>query len=291
VADVDILAAAPPALIASGYGDLLGKVPAGADWIVADGLGVEPVDPAIWAMVQGPLRAALDQPGRLRAGDPAQIEQFFLGLVLSGLAMQAARSSRPASGAEHLLSHLWEMTGLMHAGREPSHGNKVGVGTVLTTALYERLADDDIVGLDVDTLASTHPLPGAIEAEVRAALPAGTIADRAVVESLAKHPSPDELRGRLTRLRERWPDLRKRCQAQLLPSSELRERLQAVGASSRPTDIGLTNAQVRESLVVARQIRRRYTIFDLLDEAGLLTPTVAAVAAAEAGLGNPGVDC
>ena len=44
VADIDVIAAAPPELTASGYADLLAKITAGADWIVADALGVEPID-------------------------------------------------------------------------------------------------------------------------------------------------------------------------------------------------------------------------------------------------------
>ncbi|HYI24703.1 MAG TPA: iron-containing alcohol dehydrogenase, partial [Thermomicrobiales bacterium] len=54
IADLDVLCAAPAAMIASGYGDLLGKVTAGADWIVADAIGIEPIVPDIWEMVQGP---------------------------------------------------------------------------------------------------------------------------------------------------------------------------------------------------------------------------------------------
>src|SRR4029453_7065088 len=56
VADLEVLAGAPADMTASGYGDLLGKVTAGADWLVADALGIEPVDPKVWELVQGPLR-------------------------------------------------------------------------------------------------------------------------------------------------------------------------------------------------------------------------------------------
>src|SRR3954452_1581683 len=38
LADLDVLTAAPAIMTASGYGDLLGKVPAGADWEVVPGL-------------------------------------------------------------------------------------------------------------------------------------------------------------------------------------------------------------------------------------------------------------
>src|SRR5947207_6422629 len=78
VADLDILAAAPTPLTAAGYGDLLGKVTAGADWIVADALQVEPIEPGAWALVQEPLRAALSAPDRLRQHDRAATESFFL---------------------------------------------------------------------------------------------------------------------------------------------------------------------------------------------------------------------
>jgi glycerol-1-phosphate dehydrogenase [NAD(P)+] len=291
VADIAILAAAPPALTASGYGDLLGKVPAGADWILADALGVEPVDPAIWVLVQGPLHAALADPAGLRAGNPEQIEQFFLGLVLSWLAMQAARSSRPASGAEHLLSHLWEMTDLRHDGQAPSHGNKVGVGTVLIAALYEQMFSADLDRVDIAEMVAALPGPDAVEAEVRRSLPAGTVADRAVIESGAKHPTPSELRQRLALLAARWPDLKERLRAQLLPSSELQKRLRAIGAPSTGAEIGLTPGRLRESLIAARQIRRRYTSLDLLAETGLLAKFAEAVAAEEGALGKPASGC
>jgi glycerol-1-phosphate dehydrogenase [NAD(P)+] len=280
VADLDIVAAAPTPLTAAGYGDLLGKVPAGADWIVADALEVEPIDPVAWDLVQGPLRAALSAPGRLRRHDPAATEAFFLGLVISGLAMQATRSSRPASGAEHLVSHLWEMLGLTYGGIAPSHGTKVGIGSVLVTMLYERLLAHDLTQIDVGARLAAHPNQRAVERIVRASLPAGEVAERAVIESLAKHPTPAELRARLERVQEGWPALRVRIEAQLLPSSELRRLLRALGAASVPSELSITPARLRADLLAARLIRRRYTVLDLAAEVGLLERCVDELIAA-----------
>ncbi|HZO30482.1 MAG TPA: sn-glycerol-1-phosphate dehydrogenase [Chloroflexota bacterium] len=282
VADLDVLAAAPTPLTAAGYGDLLGKVTAGADWIVADALEVEPIDPAAWEMVQGPLGAAIGSPERLRAHELAATEQFFLGLVISGLAMQATQSSRPASGAEHLISHLWEMTGLAEGPNPPSHGTKVGIGTVLVTMLYERLLAHDLSTIDVEACVTALPTAETVECQVRAGLPAGEVADRAVVESLAKHPTAEQLRARLTLLRERWPGLRERLQGQLLPPAELRRRLRALGAASLPGEIGVGPVRLRSDLLAARQIRRRYTMLDLAAEVGLLGRCVDEVVAAVA---------
>jgi glycerol-1-phosphate dehydrogenase [NAD(P)+] len=270
VADLAIIAAAPTPLTAAGYGDLLGKVTAGADWIVADALGVEPIDTAAWQLVQGPLRDALSFPDGLRQRNLIATEAFLLGLVLSGLAMQATQSSRPASGAEHLLSHLWEMTGPAEGKHPPSHGTKVGIGTVLVSMLYERLLSHDLAAVDVEPRVDALPSAEAVERRVRSALPTGEVADRAVVESLAKHPTPDRLRARLSLLRERWPCLRRHLSGQLLSPAELRRRLHALGASSLPAEIGVTADRLRADLLVARQIRRRYTVLDVAAEVGLL---------------------
>jgi glycerol-1-phosphate dehydrogenase [NAD(P)+] len=270
VADLEIVAAAPTPLTAAGYGDLIGKVPAGADWLLADALDLEPIDAAAWAMVQHPLRAALGAPDRLRDHDQDATGAFFLGLVMSGLAMQATHSSRPASGAEHLISHLWEMTGLTHHGQSPSHGTKVGIGAVLVTMLYERLLPLDLLRIEADAAVAVLPSAAALEAAVRAALPAGEIADRAVVESLAKHPTTDQLRTRLRLLQERWPALRARIREQLLPSDELRRMLGTLRAAGSPAEIGVSAVKLHADLLTARLIRRRYTVLDLAAELGLL---------------------
>src|SRR5688572_23967443 len=147
LADPDVLAAAPAAMTASGFGDLMGKIPAGADWLLADALEAEPIDRAAWDTVQPAVRETIAAPDRLRAGDSAAVARLFECLVASGLAMQRTQSSRPASGAEHQLSHLWEMRGLTVNGEEPSHGFKVGVGSVLVAHLYERVLARDWAAL------------------------------------------------------------------------------------------------------------------------------------------------
>jgi glycerol-1-phosphate dehydrogenase [NAD(P)+] len=271
VADLDVLAGAPADMTASGYGDLLGKVTAGADWLVADALGIEPVDPRVWELVQGPLRAAIGRPAELAAGDRETLERLVEGLVLSGLAMQAHASSRPASGAEHQFSHLWEMEGLGQDRRPPlSHGFKVGVGSVAVAALYERLLDRDLAALDIEARRRSWPAREAVQAAVRAAHPTPGLAEAAVAETTAKWVDADALGRRLTLLADRWPALRDRLRAQLLPAERLRELLAAAGCPTRPSELGLTAPAFRATYERARMIRRRYTVLDLATETGLL---------------------
>ena len=284
VADLDVLAGAPAGMTASGYGDLLGKVTAGADWLVADALGVEPVDPGVWELVQGPLRAAIGRPGELAAGDRGALERLVEGLVSSGLAMQAHASSRPASGAEHQFSHLWEMEGLGQDRVPPlSHGFKVGVGSVAIAALYERLLDRDLGALDIEARRRSWPAREEVEAAVRAAHPSPGLQEAAVAETTAKWVDADALGRRLTLLADRWTALRDRLRAQLLPAERLRELLAAAGCPTRPSELGLTASAFRATYERARMIRRRYTVLDLAAETGLLAELVDELSAPGAG--------
>jgi glycerol-1-phosphate dehydrogenase [NAD(P)+] len=273
--DVNVLTQAPAAMTASGYADLLAKVTAGADWLVADALEVEPIDSQVWSLVQGPLREATGRPAELSAGDLDAMEALIEGLVMSGLAMQAAASSRPASGAEHQFSHLWEMEGLGHDDEPPlSHGFKVGVGSISIAALYERVLERDLTALDVDALRRAWPTREQVEQAVRAAHTTPGLDDAAVTESLAKYVGPDELAQRLDLLRERWPQLRERLREQLLSADELRERLRAAGCPTSPEEIGLTPDALKATYSRAQMIRRRYTVLDLTLQTGILDECV-----------------
>lgn len=278
VADLDVLTSAPPAMTASGYADLLGKITAGADWLVADALGVEPVREPAWSLVQPSLRAAVGRPADLRAGDREALRALIDGLVTAGLAMQADQSSRPASGAEHQFSHLWEMEGLGHDTDPPlSHGFKVGLGTIAIAALYECLRATDLDRAVTDAAGRAWPGPGDAERAVRALHPDPRLAGAAVAETLAKHPTADERAARLDRLRGAWPQLRDRLDEQLLPAGDLRAMLDAAGCPTTPEAIGLNRDELRATYTRARTIRRRYTVLDLMHETGLLEPCADAL--------------
>jgi glycerol-1-phosphate dehydrogenase [NAD(P)+] len=275
VADLDVLADAPERMRASGYGDLLGKVTAGADWLLADALEVERVDPRIWSLVQDDLRQAIGRPAELRAGDAEVVERLIEGLVMSGLAMQAHQSSRPASGAEHQFSHLWEMEGLgLHLEPPLSHGFKVGVGSVAIAALYERILARDLSRLDVPSIVRDWPDAEQLERAVRAEHTTPGLDQAAVAESLAKHPDQETLERRLGLLGERWPELRGGLETQLLPAGTLREMLRDAGCPTEPSEIGLEPGALRATYTRSRMIRRRYTVLDLAAETAILDECV-----------------
>lgn len=269
VADLEVIAAAPSPMNAWGYADLLAKNVAGADWILADALGVEPIDPGVWETVHGSLKAWVADPSGVARNDPAALANLIDGLMMSGFAMQAHKTSRPASGADHQFSHLWDMQDHTHDGVAPSHGFKVAVGTLASTALHEFLLGQGVEALDVDLAVASWPEFDRVEARILELFGPGALAEKAIEETRAKHPAPDELRDQLVSLRAVWPELRRRLAAHLIPFEDVRERLRAVGGPTGPEGVGISRDRLHVAFDQAYYIRRRFTILDVVRRCGL----------------------
>ena len=269
VLDIDVISSAPAGLMASGYADLFAKVPAGADWILADALGVEPIEPVSWATVQDGLAAALGDPEGLAARDKGAYGALTEGLVLGGFAMQALKSSRVASGAEHQFSHLWDMEHHVHNGDFVSHGCQVGVGTHYVAGLYERLLAWPVETIDSAKAAAAWPSLADQFAAVRALFADSDALPVTLAETEAKYLDASAVAAQIETLKRAWPELKERLCKQLVPQSEIARRLRVVGAPVTPEDIGISPERMVKFVKKAQAIRRRFTVLDIVLRAGL----------------------
>lgn len=155
VADLNVIKQAPIRLARSGFGDMIGKYIALAEWRIGHILTGEFYCSRIAELTQQATRDVLDSADGIVAGATEAYEKLIGGLLLSGIAMQMMGNSRPASGAEHHISHCIEMEpeGLgVHS--DALHGEKVGVGTLIAVREYHRLAQlpaeswNDYPGID-----------------------------------------------------------------------------------------------------------------------------------------------
>lgn len=140
IADTDIFKKAPKRLTASGVGDLLGKYTALADWKIAHILTDEYICGEICSLEYKALESLKSCLDGINQGREEAYEMLMYGLLLSGLAMQMTGNSRPASGAEHHMSHFWEME-VYNDFIDFYHGEKVGVGLVTAADIYHKAAD------------------------------------------------------------------------------------------------------------------------------------------------------
>lgn len=273
IVDSTVAANAPKEMVASGYADLIAKIPAGADWILADAIGSEAIHPAAWKFVQDPLRDSLSNPEGAASGDVAATEKLCSGLVMSGFAMQAMNSSRPASGTEHQVSHYWDMEDLSLGGVPVSHGFKVGIGTLISTKTLEFLLSKDLSNFDVESAVAKWPSDfesvAATFPKVFGNRPAHI--KRAGLEYPKKFPSRDGLRAELVAIKKSWPELSARIRAQIMPFDEVRECLRKAGAPYEPEMIGISRARFRETYAGVPYMRARYFSLDLVERLGLMS--------------------
>lgn len=272
VMDPIIAAEAPKELSASGYADLIAKIPAGADWMLADAMGNEAIEPISWGLAQDGLREALAAPAAVRAGDLEMTEKLCEGLLMSGFAMQALQSSRPASGAEHQFSHCWDMENLAYpSGKHVSHGYKVGIGTLVSTASLEFLLGKDIEHIDVDKHVAQWKSWDEQEKEIRNifADKSGHLA-RGLAETKAKYVDKAGLRRQLEKLKAAWPRLKDRIRDQIIPLREVHERLHLAGAPNEPEMIGIDRKHLKDTLSYIPYMRSRITNIDVIYRLGLM---------------------
>lgn len=141
LADTAVLAAAPMEMIQAGYGDIVGKFSSLNDWKLSHLINGEYFCPEIYEMTMDALEKTLSLAGGLVSREEPSIRALMEALVLVGVAMSFAGSSRPASGSEHHLSHFFEITGILRQASYLAHGIDVAYSTVITAKLRQRILE------------------------------------------------------------------------------------------------------------------------------------------------------
>lgn len=133
IIDTGVCQTAPRILTLSGVGDLVAKLTAVQDWKLAFHATGETVDDFAALICEGSFHAFRSHP----KFDLEGIRLLATGLLLSGIAMEIAGSSRPASGSEHLISHALDKV----SSRPRLHGLQVGVASYLVSLLQGEHTD------------------------------------------------------------------------------------------------------------------------------------------------------
>lgn len=141
IGDTDILKTAPRDLIEAGFGDVVGKITAIADWDLSVKANNDYRCNTCVELVSRTLDKCFSKAQGLVSREPEALEALFEALITTGVAMALVNISRPASGAEHMLSHYWEM-GFIARGLNPNHhGIQVGIATCIIARFFEELED------------------------------------------------------------------------------------------------------------------------------------------------------
>lgn len=156
VADTTILAEAPWDLTTAGCADIISNYTAVKDWRLANRLQNVEYSEYAAALSEMTAEMLVGNADSVKKGLEESAWIVTKALVSSGVAMSIAGSSRPASGAEHLVSHQLDRI----APDRALHGHQVGVGAIMVEYLHSgeggrwSAIRDALAGIDAPTTAA-----------------------------------------------------------------------------------------------------------------------------------------
>ncbi|WP_315065723.1 sn-glycerol-1-phosphate dehydrogenase [uncultured Clostridium sp.] len=267
-ADIEIMKDAPMYLLCSGLGDVLGKYVALADWSISKLLTGEYYCKTIADMVQAAVDRCVKAAPKIPDRNEEVIRNIIEALVLSGITIGMAGSSRPASGSEHHIAHGWEI--MFHAKNSEEkwvHGNFVGVGTVVMAMLFESLKDIDIKSVinkkefrDYDMDKWKQNIEDVF----------GNASDNIInYKKDTIELKSDKRQKAAERIADRWKDILFIADTIVPDSEKIKKILKAGGCVWHPKELGIDKKLFIKSFISAKDIRTRYGIVHLIDDLGL----------------------
>jgi glycerol-1-phosphate dehydrogenase [NAD(P)+] len=132
IADTSVIVQAPFRLLASGCADVISNTTAVLDWKLAARLRNEEYSSTAATLSEYTAQEIIDRAGLIKPNLEESVWIAIRPMIMAGIAMSVAGSSRPCSGSEHLFSHA-----LDRSARQPSlHGEQCGVGSIMMMYLH-----------------------------------------------------------------------------------------------------------------------------------------------------------
>jgi len=271
--DLDVLATAPKAMIASGVGDVLGKYIANADWLLGHIINDEPYCGACASIVMEAAGKLIDNASEIERKTEKGIRILTEALILSGLTILIIGHTRAVSSIEHNIAQFWEMRKIMAGEHPPQHGASVGVSTLLIWPLFMRFAGEDLSRLDLVDIKRRR-----ISREDRERFVIHAYGEEGGRDIMRENPGDfltwEEQARRILTAQARFAEIQSVLRA-LPPISRIQQTLAILHAEQTPAEEGIGPELLGLSLRCAKEYRTRYTLFKLLEECGILEAYLA----------------
>lgn len=272
IGDTDILCNAPIKMMLSGFGDMIAKYVSICEWRISNLITGEYYCEEVAELVRSSLKKCIDNVDGLLKRDENAVNAIFEGLVICGAAMKFAGISRPASGVEHYLSHIWDMRGAEFNTDVELHGIQCAVGTLIALKLYEKIKNispDKEKALEYAQSFSYVKWSG----ELREFLGKGAESMIALEEKEQKY-NLESHKKRLDIITSQWDEIIKIISDELPSSDKLLELFQKIGMPKTVKDIGIDEKIVTLTFKAAKDIRDKYVLPRLCWDLGILDEIV-----------------
>lgn len=132
IVDIDVIKNAPLKFIYSGLGDIVSKITAVYDWYFEEQHKAAKVDDFAAMLAKKSVNSIVRMP-YTKVTEVFFLKEMVDSLTMSGIAMQIADNSAPASGSEHLISHSLDKI----LEKPELHGIQVGISTYLMSIVQQ----------------------------------------------------------------------------------------------------------------------------------------------------------
>ena len=271
IADIAIMKEAPFHMLHAGLGDIVGKYSALGDWKLTNILHGEYYCETTARLVQKAVQQCVSSAPGIMKRSPESIRSIIEGLILSGMCIGMTGSSRPASGEEHLLSHTWEMLGLIRGQETHLHGNQVGIGTEIILHIYQHLLTLDIHKVYADGKFRSFTREK-WEQNIKQLF--GNIAPQ-IIQKKEPHINFTETarESAAQHIVYKWDQIKEIVFLAMPSPSSYRKIMEEAGSHLTPIDLKLDRESFRLSLLTAKEIRQRFGVMQMLEDLGILEET------------------
>lgn len=256
IADTKILAKAPPILKSSGFGDMIAKYIGLVDWEISRLISGEYYCEKIAAITKAATDKIVSLADRVTEESEEAAGAIMESLIMTGLAMKLARSSRPASGAEHIISHYLECHKVINGSWPDYHGRKVAVGTVYCNRIYRSLAEK------FDSVTCTEDKTDWSEVYAHYAPELHPDIKKLNEPTVTENIDPKKIESE-------WQNIR-RVILELLPDDETLIKLMKIaGAPTTPEEVDVSLEFLDDAIRYHSYMRHRITLMRILPMMGI----------------------
>ena len=265
--DIDVLKEAPMRMLWAGYGDIIAKYTGVLEWRISALVHGDYYCEEVSQLMRAAVKKVEDHADGIATRDPEAVQAIAEGLVLAGIAMSFAKISRPASGLEHSLSHLWEMMALERKRPYDLHGIQVAVGTVINLKIFEKLKKTVPDKAKAEAFMASFD-ENEWKAEMRRIFGNTTEEILAIEEKTGKNV-PARHAMQLSRTLEHWDEILRMMDEELPNYKATVAKMRRLGMPVTPSDIGISVRDAVDAFIGAREIKDKYMINNTIWDLGL----------------------
>lgn len=267
VADLDIMCKAPLRLLRAGLGDMLAKYVSICEWRLSHLITGEYYCEEVASIVRGALNKCVSVED-LSDMNPETVKPIVEGLIISGMAMDMAGLSRPASGMEHYFSHLWDMRSLEFHTPSDLHGIQCGVGTLLCLRVYQYIRS--VIPNRQKAMDFVRDFQPDVWNRFLVDFLGKSAQGLIEIEKIEKKYDPQSHQKRLEVILGHWDDILQIISEELPGYGQVEKLMQRHGMPVTPEDLGHSDTEVRDTFIATKDIRDKYIASRLLWDLGLL---------------------